>query len=148
METTRHFTATTIIVFDQKVLLRFHKKLGLWLPVGGHIERDELPHTAAIREAKEESGLEIELYNPDLNMDISDAEQLIRPMHILLEEIQPGHEHIDFIYYARTYSDQLNIPEEQRENYRWISMNNLDSIPGLLDNVKVCCLDALNCIYN
>ena len=45
MEITRHFTATTVIVHKNKVLLHLHKKLGIWIPVGGHIDRDELPET-------------------------------------------------------------------------------------------------------
>ncbi|MCK5538907.1 MAG: NUDIX domain-containing protein, partial [Bacteroidales bacterium] len=65
MEVTRHFTATTIVVYNNKALLHMHKKLGFWLPVGGHIDRDELPHVAALREAKEESGLDVELFNDE-----------------------------------------------------------------------------------
>ena len=61
MEITRHFTATIMVVYNNKMLLHMHKKLGLWLPVGGHIDRDELPEEAALREAKEESGLDVEI---------------------------------------------------------------------------------------
>lgn len=41
------------------MLLHLHKKLGKWLPVGGHIEQGELPDMAALREIKEESALEV-----------------------------------------------------------------------------------------
>ena len=101
MEITRHFTATTIIVHKQKALLHLHKKLGIWIPVGGHIDRDELPEEAAVREIQEEAGLSVELYNPDKQIEMGDTKQLFRPMHILLENINKFHQHIDFIYYAK-----------------------------------------------
>ena len=47
-------------IFDgEKVLLVHNKKLDLWLPVGGHIEKDETPDDALLREVKEETGLEL-----------------------------------------------------------------------------------------
>jgi len=76
MEITRHFTATTFIIHKEKVLLHLHKKLGIWLPVGGHIDRDELPEEAAIREAQEETGLIVRLYNPDNQINANDVQQL------------------------------------------------------------------------
>src|SRR5256886_11095557 len=48
-----------------KVLLIHHRKLDKWLPLGGHIELDEDPEQAALREAKEESGFDIELMGED-----------------------------------------------------------------------------------
>lgn len=43
-----------------KMLLVDHKKAGLWLPAGGHVEPDEHPKTTVVREAKEELGIEAE----------------------------------------------------------------------------------------
>lgn len=39
------------------ILLIFHNRLRLWLPVGGEIEANETPLEAALRELKEETGL-------------------------------------------------------------------------------------------
>ena len=55
------FTVAIFVVHDGKVLLIHHRRLDKWLPLGGHIELDEDPEIAALREAKEESGLEVEL---------------------------------------------------------------------------------------
>ena len=52
------FTVEVFIVYDNKVLLRKHDKYGMWLSVGGHIELDEDSNQAALREVKEEVGLE------------------------------------------------------------------------------------------
>ena len=53
--------ATTFVVHQDKTLLHLHRSLKMWLPPGGHIDRDELPHIAALREVKEETGLDIEI---------------------------------------------------------------------------------------
>jgi 8-oxo-dGTP pyrophosphatase MutT (NUDIX family) len=55
------FTVSIFISQSRKVLFIFHKQLQRWLRIGGHIELEEHPEQAAIREAKEESGLNVEL---------------------------------------------------------------------------------------
>lgn len=45
------FTVAVFVVHQNKVLLVHHRKLNRWLPVGGHIELDEGPEPAALREA-------------------------------------------------------------------------------------------------
>jgi ADP-ribose pyrophosphatase YjhB (NUDIX family) len=42
----------------QKLLLVDHKKSGLWLPSGGHVEPDEDPQATTAREVVEELGVE------------------------------------------------------------------------------------------
>ena len=49
------------IFHEEKVLLIHHRKLHLWLPVGGHIDPNETPDSAMIREAKEETNVDITL---------------------------------------------------------------------------------------
>ncbi len=98
--TGRHFTVAVFVVWEGKVLLHRHRKLGMWLPPGGHIEENELPDDAAVREVLEETGLRIELVG-DRREDVSDPVQLYRPAGVQLENIGPGHQHIDLIYFAR-----------------------------------------------
>ncbi len=144
MEITRHFTATTYIVHKARVLLHLHKKLGFWIPVGGHVDRDELPHDAALREAKEESGLDVVLYNPDKQIEMGDVKQLLRPMHLLLEDINAFHQHIDFIYYATSDSDVLNPQNGETTNLKWFTrdeIKNLENAPG---NTRALSLEALD----
>jgi 8-oxo-dGTP pyrophosphatase MutT (NUDIX family) len=57
MSLIKQFTATAYIVKENQVLLHFHKKLGKWLPPGGHLEEGETPPECAIREAKEETSV-------------------------------------------------------------------------------------------
>ena len=44
------------------LLLGDHRKSGLWLPPGGHVEEDEDPRQAVIREAREELGIAAEFH--------------------------------------------------------------------------------------
>jgi ADP-ribose pyrophosphatase YjhB (NUDIX family) len=82
----------------------------MWLPPGGHIDRDELPHMAALREAHEETGLDVELVVEDDLMRSETAQSLPEPRHLLLEDInvndagQIGHQHIDFVFYGKATS--------------------------------------------
>ncbi|MFM8794449.1 MAG: NUDIX hydrolase [Acidimicrobiales bacterium] len=56
-----HVTASAIVVSEagDKVALHLHKRLGMWLQPGGHIERGESPAEAALREASEEIGVPV-----------------------------------------------------------------------------------------
>jgi 8-oxo-dGTP pyrophosphatase MutT (NUDIX family) len=94
------------------VHLHRHAKLGLWLPPGGHIEPNELPDEAALREVMEEAGIEVVLTGDrGLDRDLpGEPRQLVRPEGIQLEDISPNHQHIDLIYFARPLTPGEDMP--------------------------------------
>ena len=96
----RDWCATTFVVWNGALLLHHHAKLQRWLPPGGHVEPNELPDDAAVREVLEETGVAVELVG-ETAIDAPGPRQLLRPRGVQLETIRPGHEHIDLIYYAR-----------------------------------------------
>lgn len=96
----RQWCATAFVVWRGRVLLHRHAKLGMWLPCGGHVEANELPDDAAVREVAEESGVAIALHG-DGAIDAPGPRPLTRPRGVQLEPIAPGHEHIDLVYLAR-----------------------------------------------
>jgi 8-oxo-dGTP diphosphatase len=104
----KHFTATAFVVRGDATLLHWHRRLGQWMPPGGHIEPDEDPATAALREVLEETGLVCEIAPTSPNLPFSYPGQLAAPYTILLEDI-PGpdepHKHIDLIYFVRPVAD-------------------------------------------
>ena len=53
-------TASGIVVGRRGTVLHRHKKLGIWMQPGGHIDAGESPEEAALREATEELGLAVE----------------------------------------------------------------------------------------
>jgi 8-oxo-dGTP pyrophosphatase MutT (NUDIX family) len=142
MEITRHFTVTTTIVHKNRVLLHFHKSLGIWIPIGGHIDRDELPEEAAIREAKEEAGLNIKLHNPDKEVGVKDVKQLIKPAHIMLHNINDFHQHIDFAFYAIADTFDLKPADGETNNLKWFAKEEIEK-EKMPDNARIQALEAL-----
>ena len=98
----REFTVAVFVIQDCRVLLHLHRKLSMWLPPGGHIEDSETPDEAAVRETKEETGVDIRLIDTvsDPRLAPPGPRRLCRPIGIQVEEIPPDHEHIDLIYAA------------------------------------------------
>lgn len=101
-----------IINSENKILLLKHKKLNLWLPPGGHVEEDEFTHEAAIREVKEETGLDIEfIYDTSVGIDSENkldwrATLTPRPLFVQIEDSH-GDVNEDFIYFARAVDDRI-----------------------------------------
>ena len=113
----RHFTATAYVSGSRATLLHWHAKLRMWLPPGGHVEANEDPVETAIREAKEECGLDVKVVHPGGPgpFDFTVPEQLHPPVTILIEDIDDPvdgfHQHIDHIYFT-VPSDATQIPSE------------------------------------
>jgi 8-oxo-dGTP pyrophosphatase MutT (NUDIX family) len=137
----RDFTVAVFVVNDDRVLLHFHRKLNRWLPPGGHIEPNELPDEAAVREVFEETGVVaalmfeggLELASPDL------PRRLCRPAGIQLEDIGPDHQHIDLIYFA------IGEPAEERDEVGWFGPSEWTSMQ-LTDEVIAWCEAAIRAV--
>ena len=128
----RHFTVAVFVVHQGRVLLHYHRKLGKWLPPGGHIEDNELPDTAAVREVLEETGIRARLVG-DRGLPIDEPAQLVMPAGIQVEHIYPGHEHIDLVYFARPDPDDVNAAEvdpqlAESDQVGWYAASELDSL--------------------
>lgn len=133
------FTASTYIVHDGAVLLRFHEKYKFWIPVGGHVELNEDINEAAVREAKEESGLDVELIGPKPHgfTEGGKYKELIPPAFVNIHPITDVHRHHDFIYFARAKNRNIVQSEVPLEHMRWATEAELDSFePALSEVVK------------
>lgn len=112
----RQFTVATFVVDGEKVLMLKHRKLGMWLPPGGHIEPGELPDEAAVREVLEETGIYAELLPESGEPAPPGPVRLCRPEAVQLEDIAPGHQHIDMVYFARPVPGSSIIPRPNEES--------------------------------
>ena len=122
----RSITATVYVVRDRRVLLHIHKKFNTWFPIGGHVEENELPHEAAIREAREEAGIEIKLIPTEIAPDI-DVGRVVRipAPFCLYGEAGREEDFFDFIYIASTDAEVLAPQENESKTFRWFSKEEL-----------------------
>lgn len=100
----RHFTCTGFLVQGDKTLLLWHPRLRMWVPPGGHLEPNEDPVTAVLREIREETGLTAEVLPLAQTFAFAYPGQVAPPFTILVEDsAEPGqrHQHIDLIYFCR-----------------------------------------------
>ena len=112
---------------------------------GGHIELTEDPNEAALREVKEECGLDITLLAPkDEPADLGEEgyKGLIAPFYFNIHEAAPGHRHAAFVYFAISENDQV-IPEYEDEEWRWFTKEELEETTDLLPSVRWYSLEAL-----
>jgi 8-oxo-dGTP pyrophosphatase MutT (NUDIX family) len=138
------FTVAVFVVRDSEVLLVHHRQLDKWLPVGGHIELDEDPEAAALRETKEESGLEVELLGERPPTTEPGTRALIAPRFLNIHRITPTHEHIGMIYWARPTAGAVALATAEHHDIRWCSAADLDHLqPPMTEAVKWYCRAAL-----
>ena len=110
-------TASAFVFHKNKVLLIHHKKFDKWLPPGGHIDPNETPDQAAIREVKEETGLSIEII-PNHDFDSSIASPL--PVEANVHEAG-DHLHHNQAFAATTISANITTNERELNDFKWVS---------------------------
>lgn len=134
-------------IFDKdKVLLIHHNKLNLWLPVGGHIDENETPDQALLREIEEEVGLNVEILNQTLLPDGGNMKKhLAIPFYVNLHSVG-DHDHVGFYYICKALNpEKLKIASKELKNFQWIGKGELDKEYISLD-VKNQCLKAFELI--
>lgn len=140
------FTVEVFIVHKNKVLLRVHDKFKKWLSVGGHIELAEDPIEAAIREVKEEVGLDIELVgNEKIFHDFDHSRELVPPVALNRHySDKRGHEHVTLVYFARAKSTRIKaqLEDDKSEECRWCTKQDIETM-DLWPNVRAYALEAL-----
>ncbi len=142
------FTVEVFIVYNNKVLLRTHDKYKMWLGVGGHIELNEDPNQAALREVKEEVGLDIKLDDsllPTNAKNTQDYTELIPPYFLNRHKINDTHEHVTLTYFALASTDKIvELTEgEKSSECRWFSKEEIEQKEDLHEDVKRYALRAL-----
>jgi 8-oxo-dGTP pyrophosphatase MutT (NUDIX family) len=135
----RHFTASGIVLSgDDHVLLVEHRKLGWWLYPGGHIEPDEDPAQAVVREVAEETGMTCQIIS-DTRFSHPAVTVLPPPFTICVQNI-PGdpttgpHQHIDMVYVLTPAGGTVTPQLEEVACCAWVpvaKVADLDTPPEL-----------------
>lgn len=112
-----HFTASCYIIDGEgRILLHHHRRLNRWLQMGGHLEGDESPDLAALREGAEESGL------VDLRL-VGDAIFDVDIHAIPAGKGEPDHDHYDVRYLARTSAPgAIRIDRGESNELAWVTL--------------------------
>lgn len=125
-----HFTASCWLVDREgaRVLLTHHRKLGLWLQLGGHADGQRELHQAALREAEEESGLS------GLRVDavIFDLDRHWIPEHRSV----PAHWHYDVRYVVHAGDDEAYTVSEESLDLAWRRIDELAADPATDGSVR------------
>ena len=119
-----HFTGSAWIVSPDRsmVLMTHHRKLNMWLQLGGHADGTEDLISVAIREAKEESGFNEFALISDRIFDLD-----IHEVPAMADE--PVHNHYDIIFLLE--ADPKNntiIVSDESHDVQWIPLDKILSL--------------------
>ena len=123
----RHFCASILIIDKKKkkILLVKHKKFGKWVQPGGHIEENETPEEAAIRETYEETGLRVKL----LGEKFPREDDGVKPFAIQYNRGKQDDLHIDIVYVAEPFDNrEFTIDEKESTDIAWFLRSELENI--------------------
>ena len=128
----RHFTVSGFVAEGDRTLLHWHKKLQIWLPPGGHIDPDEDPVQAVVREVLEETGITAEVIPHTPPQAFSNLPQLPSPLSIIVAEVgasanEPAHQHIDMSYALRPLAGVARVAAEADHGFIWVTEAQLRS---------------------
>ncbi len=118
----KHFTASAFVLNGDRVLLVNHRKHHVWIYPGGHVEPNETPDEACLREVFEETGVHCRIVSPrdETLGEPGVVEVLHVPWMVLCERIpagiEPEHCHIDFAYVCEPLPGEgTHLAEDTRE---------------------------------
>lgn len=128
-----HVTASALVVEPEhgRVLLTLHKKLGMWLQMGGHCEPgDATLADAAMREATEESGIR--------GLTLLPGGPVRLDRHAIPA---PCHWHLDVQYAAMAPAGAVEEISEESLDLRWFAYDEVadvadESVVRLLEHTR------------
>lgn len=113
-----HITASAWLVNkdNTKALLMHHRKLNMWVQLGGHCDGNTDALAVALKEAQEESGIK------DIKPATCDIFDL--DVHLIPEnKKEKAHYHYDVRFLLQVVSDEDFIKNEESKALAWIDKN-------------------------
>jgi 8-oxo-dGTP pyrophosphatase MutT (NUDIX family) len=108
-ENDHHVTASAFVVSSRGVILHRHRRLGIWVQPGGHVDDGESPEEACVRETREETGLEVRHLEPP------------RLFHVDVHPGPKGHTHYDLRYVVLSDPRDPTPPDHESPEVYWFS---------------------------
>jgi 8-oxo-dGTP pyrophosphatase MutT (NUDIX family) len=102
-----HVTASAFVVSTRGVILHRHRRLGIWVQPGGHIDAGESPEAACVRETREETGLEVHHLDP------------VELFHVDVHAGPNAHTHYDLRYVLIAEPVDPQPPEDESPDVFW-----------------------------
>ena len=124
-----HLTASAFIVGTRGTILHLHRKLGIWVQPGGHIDAGEHPLAAALRETEEETGLTVVSAEPEGVL-----------FHVDVHPGPRGHTHFDLRYVLLAPNVDPAPPPGESQDVRWCAFAD---VAGLAEPALVAALRKL-----
>lgn len=128
-----HFTASGLVIAEGHVLLVHHKRIGLWLPAGGHLLEGEMPHEAAVREVLEETGVEAEILLEPIP-DTGSIDYFFLPQPLCMHAVHAVEKeqdfyHLDLVFLLKPIAQTPPLPallkKEEVHAAQWVKLEEL-----------------------
>jgi 8-oxo-dGTP diphosphatase len=127
-----------------RLLLHMHKKLGVLLHPGGHVELHENPWAALTHEILEETGYDMDqlvLVQPNMPMvtKLSNPSAILHPLPFYSnthdantsELGKGGHRHTDTTYIFLTGEFPRHpLGEDESQDLRWLTLSDIENLPN------------------
>jgi 8-oxo-dGTP pyrophosphatase MutT (NUDIX family) len=104
-----HVTASTFVVSALGVVLHRHRRLGIWVQPGGHVDAGEAPAEAALRELAEETGLVAQHLDP------------VALVHVSVHPGPRGHRHFDCRWLVEAVTTSIAPQPGESGEVRWFA---------------------------
>ncbi len=133
----KHFTSSGFVLQDNRILLVNHRKHRVWIYPGGHVEPNETPDEACLREIVEETGVACRIVSlRDETLGEPDVVEVLHiPWMVLCERIpagtEPEHCHIDFAYVCEPLPGEgayLTEDARETEGVGWFTLEETSSL--------------------
>jgi len=106
-ENDHHVTASSFVISSRGVILHRHRRLGIWVQPGGHVDAGESPEAACLRETIEETGLVVHHLDP------------VVLFHVDVHPGPRGHTHYDLRYVLVGEPLDPRPPENESPDVFW-----------------------------